>query len=279
MKLVRFRNPANIKMFGILKDDLIYALEGDIFSYFKYTGIKVSAKKVKILAPVAHPNKIIGVGLNYKEHIKEWAMMNNKSYDDVAPLEPLIFLKPPTARIGNRGEIELPSASKRVEYEAELAIVIGKECKDVEIEEAKSCILGYTCANDVTARDLQLKDGQWTRAKGFDTFCPLGPEIVMQKGFSLISQSSFLGEDNDYIDDANNLQVRAILNNEVVQDFNTKDMVFKIEDLLSRISSVMTLYPGDVILTGSSVGSKAMSKGDNITIEIEKIGKLENPVI
>jgi 2-keto-4-pentenoate hydratase/2-oxohepta-3-ene-1,7-dioic acid hydratase in catechol pathway len=233
---------------------------------------------VKILAPVPHPNKIIGVGLNYKEHIAEWAGMNNKSFAEVAPSEPLIFLKPPTARIGNKGEIEIPASSNRVEYEAELAVVIGKECRNVDAGSAKKYILGYTCANDVTARDIQLKDGQWTRAKGFDTFCPLGPHIVMQKGFSLVSQSPF-SDDNDDISDANNLEIKAVLNGKCVQSFNTKDMVFKIEELVSRISDVMTLYPGDVILTGSSVGSSKLSPGDNITIEIEKIGKLENQVI
>lgn len=279
MNIVRFRNDRNVKMYGFLKDNKIRAVDGDIFGIFSDTNIDIPAAKVKILAPVPHPNKIIGVGLNYKKHIKEWAESIGKKESEIKTKNPILFLKPPTTRIGNKGAIELPGISKQVEFEAELAVVIGKECRNVQTKDALKYIFGYTCANDVTARDLQKMDNQWARAKGFDSFCPLGPSITLQTGFEFqIKNTNFKIDNSERIDNPNNLNVKTILNGKVVQDFNTKDMVFKVEDLVCFISSIMTLFPGDVILTGTDVGVGKLNAGDKIEIEIEKIGKLINKV-
>ena len=267
-------------MYGFLYENKIRAIEGNIFNIIKDTGVELDADKVKILAPVPHPNKIIGIGLNYKTHIKEWAEIHNKKYEDCIPKTPIMFLKPPTSRIGQNGEIEIPGQSNQVEYEAELAVVIGKQARNISKNEALKFVLGYTCANDVTARDLQIADGQWTRAKGFDSFCPLGPGIVLQKGFNLVSgKSSFIKKRETFIENPNKLQVKAYLNGKVVQDFNTEDMLFNVSELVSHVSKVMTLFPGDVILTGTSVGVGLLNKNDKIEIEIEKIGRLSNKVI
>ena len=208
--------------------------------------------EVTLLAP-CEPSKIVAVGQNYAAHAAELG-------SDV-PSEPILFLKPPTAVIGPGAAIVYPQhLSEQVDHEAELAVVIGRQAYRVRPEEANRYILGYTCANDVTARDLQRRDGQWTRSKSFDTFCPLGPWIVADL-------------------DVSSLDVRCRVNGELRQDGNTQDMVFGVSELVAGISAVMTLLPGDVILTGTPSGIGPLHPGDRVAIEVEGIGVLENHVI
>jgi|SRR3989338_622113 len=197
------------------------------------------------------PTKIVCVGLNYHCHAKELGMNT--------PHHPILFIKPLTTLIGPKDKIVYPKMSKRVDYEAELAIIIKDKTKNVSKKEAMKHIEGFTCLNDVTARDLQKLDGQWTRAKGFDTFCPIGPKIVK-------------------LDNPNNLKIQAILNGKIVQDSNTKNFIFKVEELVSFISKVMTLNPGDIIATGTPKGIGPMKRGDKIEVKIEGIGTLTNYV-
>ncbi len=197
------------------------------------------------------PTKIVLVGLNYKDHAKELGMP--------LPSEPILFMKPVTALIGHEDSIMYPAQATRVDYEAELAIIIKNVCKDIEPEEVMEHVEGFTCLNDVTARDLQKRDGQWTRAKSFDTFCPVGPRIV--NGI-----------------DPNNLKIQSYLNGELRQDSNTSNFIFNAEELVSFASHVMTLMPGDIIATGTPSGIGAMKKGDTIEIKIEGIGTLRNYV-
>ena len=205
-----------------------------------------------ILAPCA-PSKIVGVGKNYADHAAEMGTP--------VPVEPLIFFKPPTSVIASKGEIKYPHQSQRVDYEGELALVIGDRTTDCTPAQAQSKIWGYTIANDVTARDLQKKDPQWTRAKGFDTFCPLGPWIVreLKPGARL---QTFLND-----------------NPHPVQSVGIDQMVFSPDFLVSYISQVMTLLPGDIVLTGTPMGVGALQIGDRIRVEIEGIGRLENTVV
>jgi len=200
------------------------------------------------------PTKIVCVGLNYKLHAKELNM--------ALPKTPLLFLKPISSLTTNGKPILYPKMSKRVDYEAELAIVIKKRCRNINPNQVKKYIAGFTCLNDVTARDLQKLDGQWTRAKGFNTFCPVGPKLVPW----------------DDVKNPNNLKIQAILNNKIVQDSNTSDFIFKVEEIVSFISQIMTLMPGDIISTGTPSGIGPMKKGDKIEIKIEKIGSLVNHV-
>lgn len=198
------------------------------------------------------PTKIIAVGLNYKDHARELNME--------IPKEPVIFLKPVTSLIGHKDNIIYPKQSRQVDYEAELAVIIGKKCKDVSVDAAHDVILGYTCANDVTARDLQKKDNQWTRAKSFDTFCPLGPKVVKDI-------------------DLQSLAIELFLNGEVKQRSNTSEMIFTPLELVSFISSVMTLMPDDIIITGTPPGIGKCEAGDEIEVRIEGIGSLINNVV
>lgn len=249
MKIVQFYEFTDKNIhYGILKNDKIYKINGDIFDKFIETEEFVTLDRIKIL-PVTLPSKIVCVGLNYKDHAEEVKMK--------LPVEPIIFIKPNSSIIGQNDCIVLPPQSERVEYEAELAIIIKKEGKNIPLEEAKNYIFGYTCANDVTARDLQKKDGQWTRAKSFDTFCPLGPYIETEI-------------------DPTNLEIKLFLNKELKQHSNTRYMIFGIYRLISYISSVMTLYPGDVILTGTPPGVGQIKKGDEVIVSIEGIGELKN---
>ncbi len=208
-------------------------------------------KDLKIGVPV-RPSKIVAVGLNYRFHAEE---LKNK-----LPEEPLIFLKPSSSILPHRGTIIYPDSVKRLDYEAELGIVIKKTAKRIKKEEADNYILGYTAFNDVTARDLQTKDGQWTRAKSFDTFAPFGPFIETE------------------LKNPGNLKIQAILNDEIKQNASTSDMIFGISELISFISHIMTLYPGDVIATGTPEGIGPMNKGDQITIRIEGLEDLVNYV-
>ena len=200
-----------------------------------------------------NPSKIICVGLNYKDHAKELKME--------LPSHPIIFLKPPTAVIGDGEDIIYPDwMTKNLHYEAELGIVIKKQACRISEKDAPQYIDGYCCANDVTARDLQNIDGQWTRAKSFDTFCPLGPKIVKDI-------------------DPNKLDIKLLLNGQVKQHSNTEQMIFKPAYLVSFISQIMTLLPGDVIITGTPPGVGPMQKGDEVVVEIEGLGKLTNRVL
>lgn len=200
------------------------------------------------------PSKIICIGLNYKKHAEELGM--------TLPTEPIIFLKPPTALVYDGGKIILPKMAGQIDYEAELAVVIGKTGKNIKKELAIEHIKGYLCANDVTARDLQKKDGQWTRAKSFDTFCPVSKKITPVKDINPTT-----------------LNIKAILNGKVVQSSNTSDMIFNVYEIVSFVSQIMTLCPDDIILTGTPSGIGPLHKGDRITIEIEKIGKISNRVV
>ncbi|WP_371369303.1 putative protein YisK [Sporomusa rhizae] len=252
MKLVRFEFDDKIS-YGILGlDNLITIIDGDIFNggYIESTK-KIPLTNVKLLAP-CHPSKAVCIGLNYHDHARE---MNLK-----IPEEPLIFLKPSSALNHPDGKINYPAISQNLHYEGELAIVIKKEARKVSVEQASNYILGYTCANDVTARDLQMRDGQWTRGKSFDTFLPLGPCIETQL-------------------DPHKLSIKLLLNGHVKQTSTTSNLIFKVPELVAFVSQVMTLYPGDVILTGTPSGVGPMEVGDTVSVEIEGVGQLNNVVV
>ena len=249
MKIVRF-SLGNTEHYGKLDGDVIYKIDGSIFANYTVTEEKVSVSDVKILAPVS-PSKVVAVGLNYLDHIKE---MGND-----LPKTPVFFIKPSTAVIGEGENIVIPKMSSNVHYECELAVVIGKKCKNVSVDEADDYILGYTCLNDVTARDLQSIDGQWTRAKGFDTFCPIGPCIATDI-------------------DANNQKIQLRLNGEIKQSSNTSNFLWKVQELVSFVSNVMTLNEGDVLSTGTTSGIGQMNAGDKVEVDIEQIGVLTNYV-
>ena len=232
---------------------MIAVLSGDpLFAGFHLTGQKVKVEDVRLLAPVIPRSKVVCVGKNYAAHAAEMG-------GDV-PAEPLIFLKPNTSVIGPGEPIFYPTQSENVHYEGELAVVIGRICRDISAEDAHKVIFGYTVANDVTARDLQAKDGQWTRAKGFDTFCPLGPWI----------ETNF--------DPADKL-VTTSLGAALKQSGRTSDMVFSVPTIIEYVSSFMTLLPGDVILTGTPDGVGPMQVGDDVSVTIEGIGTLTNKVV
>ncbi len=253
MKYVMFMADDDEIRSGIINGELIeeteniFDNEGEIVK----TGKTFEMRSVILLCPTI-PTKALCVGLNYRDHIEEMKLETPKT--------PVIFMKPATAVLDPEGEIIRPEMSTRVDYEAELAIVIKKECFNVSEEEAKDYILGYTCANDVTARDLQDKNGQWTICKGFDTFMPIGPYI------------------SDEVD-PENLKIESRLNGKVMQKSNTKNLLFTCDFLVSYLSKVMTLLPGDVILTGTPSGIHGMEAGDVIEIEIEGLGILRNTVI
>lgn len=249
MKLVRFQVQGRTAC-GILHGEEVTEIESDLFGTLKPLATGRARAGVKLLAPCS-PSKVIAVGLNYRDHAQELGLP--------VPDAPVIFLKPPTAVIGPGDAIRCPEASSRVDYEAELGIVIKDRAKDIRPEDARRHILGYTCANDVTARDLQKKDGQWTRAKSFDTFCPVGPWI--ETGL-----------------DPDDLLVESYLNGERRQSSRTSQFIFKAGVLVSFISRVMTLYPGDLIITGTPAGIGPMKPGDEIEVRIEGIGSLKNTV-
>jgi len=238
------------------EDARIVALAGDPL----YVGIKLLEQEhevtdVRLLAPVLPRSKVVAIGKNYAAHAAEMA-------SDV-PEEPLMFLKPNTSVIGPGDTVIYPPQTQELHYEGELAVVIGRICRDVPAEQATDVIHGYTIANDVTARDLQRKDVQFTRSKGFDTFCPLGPWIETDLDPHAFSEGR---------------KVQTFLNGDVVQDGTTKDMVFDIPTLIAHISSVMTLLPGDVILTGTPEGVGPMQVGDEVEVAIEGLGTLTNKV-
>ena len=256
MRIARFTPPKEIAtspLYGVVVGDEIEILSGDpLYSGVSKTGEKIALEKVKLLAPIIPRSKVVCVGKNYADHAKEM--------DSVVPEQPVIFIKPNTSVIGPDDAIVWPSMSKKVDHEAELAIVIGKICKDVPKERAKDVIFGYTIGNDVTARDLQKVDGQWSRAKGFDTFCPLGPWIETEL-------------------DPTNLAITAEVDGELRQNDRTSSMIFDIPTIINFISQVYTLLPGDVILTGTPAGVGLIPIGSQVSITIEGIGTLSNRAV
>lgn len=250
MKIIRFKDRETIK-WGVIKGDTICEMDGDPFSCFSLTSKITGMEKVKFLPP-CQPTKIVSLGLNYRDHAEEVGMP--------IPQSPILFLKPSTSVIGHKDSIIYPEMSRRVDYEAELAVVIKKVAKNIGEAETDDYILGYTCFNDVTARDLQPKDGQWTIAKGFDTFSPIGPWIETDIN-------------------PNNLDISCLINGERRQHSNTKNLILKPNFLVSFISKIMTLLPGDVIATGTPSGIGPMKIGDRVDVIIEGIGKLSNTVV
>ena len=253
MRIARFSHDDEVD-FGVVDGDEVAPITGHPFAPFTFTGYRYALSDVKLLAPVI-PSKIIAVGKNYASHAAELAT------GPVEPPEaPILFLKPSTAVIGCGESIVLPPSSERVDFEGELAIVIGRLCKDVPVERVKDVILGYTVANDVTARDQQLADRQWMRSKSYDTFCPLGPWL-------------------ETAIDPDDLGITTTLNGAVKQHARTSEMLFDVRTIVAYVSTVMTLLPGDVILTGTPSGVGKMSHGDEVSITIEGIGTLDNSVV
>ena len=256
MRVARFAGDDDPR-FGVIGDDdgvaTIAVLKGDpLYAGFDLTGQKVPLDDVRLLAPVIPRSKVVCVGKNYLRHAAEMG--------GEVPEEPLIFLKPNTSVIGPGDPILYPEQSSDVHHEGELAVVIGRICRDVSAEDVPKVVFGYTAANDVTARDLQARDGQWARAKGFDTFCPLGPWIETNL-------------------DPANVGVTTTLNDEVRQDGRTSNMAFGVPEIIEYVSSFMTLLPGDVVLTGTPDGVGPMQVGDTVSVTVEGIGTLTNRVM
>lgn len=226
-------------------------IDGHPFGEISLTGVQLPLAGVRLLPPVL-PSKVVAIGKNYADHAREMG--------DEPPAEPVLFLKPSTSVIGPGATISYPALSQQVDYEGELAVVIGRMCREVPAERVSEVVLGYTCANDVTARDLQRSDGQWARAKGFDTFCPLGPWIETDL-------------------DPSDLAISTRLNGEVKQDARTSLLLHDVGELVAFVSNVMTLLPGDVILTGTPAGVGPVAAGDVVTVTIEGIGALTNTVV
>jgi len=251
MKIIRFATSDVTESYGVIDGGTVLALKGTPFRTLDYSGATYSLASVCLLAPCS-PSKIVCLGVNYHGHAKEMG--------HALPTAPLIFLKPSTAVIGPEAGIIYPPMSQRVDYEAELAVVIKKAGWRISQQDALSHVLGYTCFNDITARDLQKIDGQWTRAKGFDTFAALGPWIETEA-------------------DPSNLIVETYLNNERKQHGSTSDLIYTVDYLIHFISHVMTLLPGDVIATGTPSGIGPMLVGDSVEIRITGIGSLNNRVV
>ncbi len=261
MRIARYSGPDGSVGFGvvdgvgpdgeIVDSATLTPVAGHPFGELEVSGPPIPLSGVRLLAPVL-PSKIVAVGRNYAAHARELG-------NDV-PSEPMIFLKPSTSVVGPGDAISLPEQSERIEHEAELAVVIGRLCSEVPIRRVPEVVLGYTCANDVSARDLQASDGQWGRAKGFDTFCPLGPWIETDL-------------------DPASLAVRCTVNGELRQDGTTADLVRGVPELVAWISNVMTLLPGDVILTGTPAGVGPIVDGDTVSVSISSLGTLTNRAV
>ena len=254
MRIARYSHDGDVA-FGVVEGSAdseweLADIAGHPFGPITFTGVRRPFAAVKLLAPVL-PSKVVAIGKNYAEHASEM--------DSDVPEQPLVFLKPSTAVCASGDPIAYPPSSSRVDYEGELAVVIGRLCRDVPESRAMEVVFGYTCANDVTARDQQATDGQWSRAKGYDSFCPLGPWI----------ETDLSPED---------LAITTTLNGEKKQDGRTKQIVHKIPQLITYITACMTLLPGDVILTGTPAGVGPMQVGDEVAVEIEGIGRLVNTV-
>jgi 2-keto-4-pentenoate hydratase/2-oxohepta-3-ene-1,7-dioic acid hydratase in catechol pathway len=251
MRIARFSTDDNMS-FGVVEEDSIAAIAAHPFGELRFTGERFALADVRLLAPIL-PSKVIAIGKNYAEHAREMG--------GEPPVEPVVFSKPSTAVIGPGEAIAYPEKlSQRVDYEGELAVVIGRMCREVPASRAAEVILGYTCGNDVTARDLQQRDGQWTRSKGFDTFCPLGPWIETEV-------------------DPGDLAVTTTVNGEARQSSRTSLLVHDIPTLIEYVSQVMTLLPGDVILTGTPEGVGPLEIDDEVSVTVESIGTLTNRVV
>ncbi|MBM4423847.1 MAG: fumarylacetoacetate hydrolase family protein [Chloroflexi bacterium] len=250
MLYVRYEKDGETR-YGWLDGMRVGAVTGDVFGSFRREGIVADAREVRILPPVT-PSKIIAVGQNYQSRAAEEGLPR----PDIPPL----FLKPPSAVIGHNEAIVLPPQSSQVEHEAELAVIIGRRARWVSVEDALKFVWGYTCANDVTARDIERRDSHLTRGKGFDTFCPLGP---------------WVSTDVDPAD----VVITCMVNGQVRQMTSTREMIFSVPQLIAFISSAMTLEPGDVILTGTTAGVGPLAAGDRVDVDIEGIGALMNTVV
>jgi len=251
MKFIRYKNKRDPICYGWIKDDLVGPIIGDLFGEFRRQEAILSIDEVQLLSPLL-PGKIIGIGRNYVEHANEQGVE--------VPDIPMIFFKPSSSVIGIYDNIVIPPQSKEVVHEGELALVIGKKGRWIQPENASNHIFGFTIGNDVTARDLQRRDSQWTRGKGFDTFCSLGPWIETEM-------------------DPSDALITCRVNGELRQMASTREMVFSIQQLIVFISSIMTLEPGDVIMTGTPAGSGPLKTGDQVEIVIDGIGSLINGVI
>jgi 2-keto-4-pentenoate hydratase/2-oxohepta-3-ene-1,7-dioic acid hydratase in catechol pathway len=240
----------NVPKYAVEREGTWRLVEGDIFGAWT-EGPEISSEGARVLAPV-QPSKIVCVGLNYKDHAAE----QNKPL----PAEPLLFIKPSTAVVGPDDAIEVPSWAGRIDHEAELGIVIGRRAHRVPLHQTQDYVLGLIAVNDVTARDLQNKDSQYTRCKGFDTFAPIGPCVAMGL-------------------DGRDLSVRAYVNGQLRQDSRTRELIFTIPELIAFITSVMTLLPGDIISTGTPAGIGPMVPGDSVTVHVEGVGALTNKVV
>ena len=247
--------------YGVIEGDAVALITGVPWGAFEPDGRVLKLSDVRLTAPVL-PSKIVAVAKNYLDHVREMG-------GEAPPAEPMIFLKPSTSVIGPGDPIVLPWQSEQVEHEAELAVVMGVWCRDVSVDDALDYVAGYTCANDVTARDLQRTDGQWGRAKGFDTFCPLGPVLVTR----------------DEIPNPNALRIRTILNGETMQDSNTKQLIFRLDEVIAYMSQIFTLEPGDLIFTGTPSGvgmarkpPRFLQPGNVLETWIEGIGRLRNRI-
>ncbi|MFP3389812.1 fumarylacetoacetate hydrolase family protein [Brevibacillus sp. SIMBA_040] len=254
--IIRFERNGKVKHGWMVEaDHKVRVIEGDIYKIQSakpiMTGLELSLDDITVKAP-SEPSKVVCIGVNYRDHAEEMGIE--------LPKEPLMFLKPSTTVVGPNEPIVYPKLTENLHYEGELAVVIKKEAKKVKAEDADDYILGVTCAIDVTARDLQMSDGQWTRAKSFDTFCPLGPAIAAKLDYQ-------------------NLRIVTRVNGKVRQDSNTNQMVFTIPQIVEAVSAVMTLLPGDVILTGTPPGVGELKSGDEISVSIEGIGTLCTHVI
>ncbi|WP_283134157.1 fumarylacetoacetate hydrolase family protein [Rhizohabitans arisaemae] len=251
MRIARFSTDDGVA-FGVVEGDVISQIAGHPFGQIQFSGERFPLAEVRLVAPML-PSKVIAIGKNYVDHAREMG--------SEPPGEPLVFSKPSTSVIGPGEAIAYPvKLSERVDFEGELAVVIGRLCRDVPVARAHEVVFGYTCANDVTARDLQAKDGQWTRAKGFDTFCPIGPWI-------------------ETVLDPADLAIKTEVNGEVRQDARTSQLIHDIPTLIAYVSAVMTLIPGDVILTGTPAGVGPLDIGDEVSVTIDGIGTLTNRVV
>jgi 2-keto-4-pentenoate hydratase/2-oxohepta-3-ene-1,7-dioic acid hydratase in catechol pathway len=252
MRLCRFLHDGAARV-GWIEGEKVIVCEGELLGALSKTGETLELRSVRLLAPVL-PGKIIGIGRNYAEHAKELGNVPPEA-------EPLIFLKAPSSVLAPENPIVLPRVSQRVDHEAELGVIIGRTARHLEEDQDPlDYVLGYACVNDVTARDLQKKDIQFTRAKSFDTFCPFGPWIETE-----LNPAS--------------IQITARVNGETRQQGNTRDMIFPVSRLIRFLAGIMTLHPGDLIATGTPAGVAPLSVGDSVEVEVEGIGTLRNPVI
>jgi 2-keto-4-pentenoate hydratase/2-oxohepta-3-ene-1,7-dioic acid hydratase in catechol pathway len=252
VKIARFASPDEDPRFGVVDGDYLVVLAGDpMYAGYETTGERVPMSSAKILAPVIPRSKVVGIGLNYYDHADEMGQE--------APEFPIVFIKPNTTVIGPGDAIQIPPVEGRIDLEGELAIVIGSIAKRVRAEDYADVVFGYTIANDVTARDVQESDGQWTRAKSYDTFCPIGPYIETELDWTDVT-------------------IQSRVDGEMLQRETTQQMIHKIPELIAYVSQIFTLLPGDIILTGTPAGVGPFTAGQTVEISIQGLGSLINPV-